>query len=54
MRLERARQLLIETDLAMPQVAEQSGFRDRGHLSAVFREQAGEAPTAYRRRFRVG
>ncbi|HUE87288.1 MAG TPA: substrate-binding domain-containing protein [Vicinamibacterales bacterium] len=52
-RLERARQLLIETDLAMPLIAEQSGFRDSGHLSEVFREQSAETPTAYRRRFRV-
>jgi transcriptional regulator GlxA family with amidase domain len=38
----------------MPLVAEQAGFRDGGHLSDVSREEAGETPTAYRRRFRVG
>jgi LacI family transcriptional regulator len=53
-RLERARHLLAETDLPMAQVAKESGFHDGRRMSEVFHCHTGEAPTAYRRKFRIG
>jgi LacI family transcriptional regulator len=51
--VERAKQLLISTDLAMPQVATASGFTSATRLGIVFRAEVGEAPTDFRRRSRV-
>jgi LacI family transcriptional regulator len=48
--LDRARRLLTATALSMPDVAEQSGFRDAQRLSEVFRRELGESPSAYRAR----
>lgn len=53
-RLDLARRLLVETDLPMALVAEQSGFRDSGHLSEVFREMVNVTPTRFRKQFRIG
>jgi LacI family transcriptional regulator len=52
--LERAQQLLRDTDLDMPDVAEQSGFASQVRFSTVFKEMTGETPTGYRRRHRPG
>lgn len=52
-RLERAKQLLSSTDLAMPVIADQSGFDSARRLAVVFRETQGTTPTAYRRQFRL-
>ena len=51
-RLERARQLLIETDLALPAVAEASGFAAPSYLAQVFRKHFGLTPARYRRQAR--
>jgi LacI family transcriptional regulator len=50
--IERARTLLAETDLAMPEVAKNSGFKNADRLAAVFRRQTGYTPSQYRRRYR--
>lgn len=50
--LERARQLLIETDLGIPEVAERSGFGDDTRFNFLFRRSCGTTPTAYRKQFR--
>ena len=50
--LDRARSLLSETDLPMPQVAQRAGFANAERLSAIFRRCVGQTPTAYRRQFR--
>jgi LacI family transcriptional regulator len=47
--LERAKSLLVETELAMTAVAERSGFSDAKQLSLVVRQETGLTPTAYRR-----
>jgi LacI family transcriptional regulator len=52
--VERARNLLAETDLPMHVVAERSGFADGRRFSTVIREVTGFTPTAYRRQFRSG
>jgi LacI family transcriptional regulator len=47
--LERAKRLLIETELPIKSVAEQSGFTDFRHMAVVFRKDLGLSPTAFRR-----
>ncbi len=49
-RLERAKQLLGETQLAMPDIADRSGFTDAQRLSEVFKRELHESPTDYRKR----
>jgi LacI family transcriptional regulator len=48
-RIERAKQLLVETDLGMPQIASTAGFNDARRLSVVFKEQTGQSPSAFRK-----
>jgi AraC-like DNA-binding protein len=50
-RIERASTLLAETNLAVSQVALQSGFPRLEHFSRTFRRAAGLSPLAYRRRY---
>jgi LacI family transcriptional regulator, galactose operon repressor len=52
-RVERARHLLIDTNLSMTQVAKAAGFNDGRSLSEVFHTQTGDTPSGYRRRFRI-
>ncbi len=51
--LERACQLLVETDMALSQVAEIAGFSSQAYFSDLFRRQNGVAPLQYRRKHRV-
>jgi len=51
--LEQAKQLLVETDLAMYAVAVESGLRDDKHLRRLFRKHEGGTPTAFRRQHRI-
>ena len=50
--VECARGLLAGTDLPVAAVATSSDFSGNKHLSVVFRQETGVAPTAYRRQFR--
>jgi LacI family transcriptional regulator len=50
--LERAKRLLTETDVAMPSVAEASGFASPSYFGAVFRHELGMTPAKYRRHAR--
>lgn len=50
--LERSRQLLIETDLSIPEIAERSGFGDDTRFNFLFRRATGTTPTFYRKQFR--
>jgi LacI family transcriptional regulator len=52
--IERAKDLLISTDLAMPEVATGSGFTSATRLGIVFQKEVGEPPTLFRRRSRLG
>jgi len=47
--LDRARQLLTDTNLPMPDVAEKSGFGSQAYLSAMFRKHFNQTPMRYRR-----
>jgi len=52
-RMRRAEQLLRETDLAVPQVAEAVGYGSAGYLSRLFRKRHGLTPAKFRRYSRV-
>lgn len=51
--LEKAKQLLAETQFAMPDVAEGSGFADAQRLSEIFKRELKESPTSYRKRCQI-
>lgn len=53
-RLERARLLLLDTDLPLKAVASRSGFGDAEQLRRAFQRRYGEAPGAFRLRQRAG
>lgn len=48
-RIERAKQLLLEEDLTVAQVGEMVGFRRSNHFSTVCRKVTGKTPMALRR-----
>ncbi|MCS7089626.1 MAG: DNA-binding transcriptional regulator [Limisphaera sp.] len=48
-RLQRACQLLRETDLPIPQVAEEAGFKHQEYLGAVLKKRLGKTPAQIRR-----
>lgn len=48
-RIERARELLEDTDLAVTEVAAQVGYDDPSQLAAAFRKALGVSPSQYRR-----
>jgi LacI family transcriptional regulator len=50
--LERAKQLLAETDMSVPDVAAAAGFRSREYLAYAFKQATGHTPRAYRTRVR--
>ena len=52
MHLERARQLLVETKLAIPEIAEASGFGSPEYLAYAFKSSTGKTPQEYRRTIR--
>jgi LacI family transcriptional regulator len=46
--VERAQDLLANTDLSVPAVATRCGYRRANHFTVMFRKQTGQTPTAYR------
>lgn len=50
--LERAKQLLADTDLPVPEVAAASGFASREYLAWAFRRATGLTPRQFRQRAR--
>ena len=51
-RMERAKKLLLTTDLPVADVAEQSGYGDYRVFTKVFKKNEGVTPSQYRRDFR--
>ena len=51
-RMERAKKLLLTTDLPVADVAEQSGYGDYRGFTKVFKKNEGVTPSQYRRDFR--
>lgn len=48
LRIERARKLLIETDLAITEVGARIGYNSQSHFTKIFREATGITPHAFR------
>lgn len=48
-RIERIRQLLIETDLTLAQIAAKTGFQNEEYLSVTFRKNVGIPPGKFRK-----
>ncbi len=53
-RLRHAKELLINTDLSISEIAIRSGFGSGDYLSACFNRYEGTTPTAFRRRISKG
>jgi AraC family transcriptional regulator len=49
-RLERAKQLLRQEDIAIAQIAQACGFKSPSHFTKHFRDYTGITPKAYRQR----
>jgi len=47
-RLQKARELLVETDDTLQTIAERCGYRSAFYLSRVFSNHTGHSPSAYR------
>jgi len=47
-RVERAKHLLVETELPLAQIAVAAGFSDQSHCSRRFRELVGITPSRFR------
>jgi len=50
LRLQRARELLLQTSLSLVEISEQTGFVSSSHFSKSYKEHFGHAPSAERRR----
>jgi AraC-like DNA-binding protein len=51
-RVARARQLLMNTELRLAEIALQTGFSDQSHFTNRFREHVGLPPRTYRAQYR--
>ena len=47
-RIERGRELLSETEMTLPQIAQATGFCHQAHFGAVFKSQTGMTPSQFR------
>jgi len=47
-RVERAREMLVQTDLSLAEIAFTVGFCDQGHLARHFRDMLGTTPREFR------
>lgn len=48
-RLERAKQLLLNSEMPLTTVAVETGFADQAHFTRVFRKNVGTAPASWKR-----
>src|SRR5215207_7868357 len=53
-RIERAKELLRESDLMVTAISLEVGYQSLGSFSSAFSELVGEAPIDYARRWRAG
>jgi LacI family transcriptional regulator len=53
-RIDRARQLLADTELTLPQIADACGFSSASYFGVVFRDNIGTTPGSYRENLRTG
>ena len=52
-RLNRAKQLLAETDFTLPLIAEKVGFEHPEYLSVIFKKKSGVTPGQFRAESRI-
>jgi LacI family transcriptional regulator len=50
-RLRRAQELLLDTDMPIPELSEAAGFGSPEYMAYVFRQECNMTPVEYRRRF---
>ncbi|MGI6529536.1 MAG: helix-turn-helix transcriptional regulator [Clostridia bacterium] len=48
-RLEKAKDLILKTDLSIHEIAYKTGFSDAAHLSKTFKKELGYTPIEYRK-----
>jgi len=53
-RIEKAKEMIKDTDRALKEIAEQCGFKSIHHFNRVFAEITGQPPGAWRRQHREG
>ena len=53
-RIDRAKRMLVDSDLSIPALAARSGFANSQRFNAAFRRLTASTPTEYRRQFRPG
>jgi AraC family transcriptional regulator len=51
-RLDRARRLMLTSDMALSELAVACGFNDQAHFCRLFRRHTGRTPAAWRREWR--
>ncbi len=49
LRIDRAKQLLLDTKYSLTQVAYLTGFSDQSHFTRIFKKHTGENPSEYRK-----
>jgi AraC family transcriptional regulator len=50
LRIDRAMELLRDTELSVTQICHRVGFNSLSHFTTTFRQHTGYSPSAYRRR----
>ena len=48
-RLEQAKRMLIETDLTISEIAEQTGYHNKGYFYRIFTKKYNMTPGEYRK-----
>ena len=48
-RVDRAGELMLKSDALLTEIAYNCGFTDQAHLSKLFRQRTGQAPSVWRR-----
>jgi AraC-like DNA-binding protein len=52
-RIAKARELLLETDLSIGEIANQAGLRDSNYFSRFFKHYSQMTPTAFRKKYQI-
>ena len=53
-RIEKAKQLLVDTTLSLAEIAQKCGFADQSHFTRVFAQRVRSSPGQWRRHWRNG
>ncbi len=51
LRLRKAQELLLATDMQVKEIAQKTGYQDEFHFSRLFKKRFGISPKSYRRQF---